>query len=443
MTVRTGDIALEPERAWREVLPEAGEKPGEYLYDLGGQFPVERVRFALPQQNTIARVELLSRPDPHRDWQFVTSSVIYRLMQQGHQVSSPDLAVATNTNRYWLVRADQKGGGLGSGLPRLSAGWVPQKLVFAARGKGPFQIAYGSSKVQPAAYPIDTVVPGWRSDQPPKLAHAEPLPERLLGGAAALHRPVNYRVFGLWGALVLGVLLLGWMAWRLSKQMQSPPSTEATEQAGPTSGCRRTQNHARAALERGDERVPGQRRAIAARRESPHYSQHRDFSQIVGGLRHASLGQQRREATIELARLRHGAALHRLGHHRRRRHRDPAARALEAGVADHFTVELHVNREAVAAKRVDAFRHPVVLLQHAVVARVLDVIEHHTVVKVRDCGHEVSIPLGSAGYGAASEFMRSFLVRCPQNTSPFEVTACRTTMRLDFHSVFGRIRRRV
>jgi hypothetical protein len=122
---------------------------------------------------------------------------------------------------------DQKGGGLGSGLPRLSAGWVPQKLVFAARGNGPFQIAYGSSKVQPAAYPIETVVPGWRSDQQPKLAHAELLPERLLGGAAALHRPFNYRVFGLWGALVLGVLLLAWMAWRLSKQMQSPPTTEA------------------------------------------------------------------------------------------------------------------------------------------------------------------------------------------------------------------------
>ncbi len=225
--VRTGNVAVEPERVWREVLPETGEKPGDYLFDLGGQFPVERVRFALPQQNTIARVEVLSRADPQRDWRLVTSGTIYRLMQQGHQVFSPDLAVATNTNRYWLVRVDQKGGGLGSGLPRLSAGWLPQKLVFAARGKTPFQIAYGSTKVQPAAYPIDTVVPGWRSDQPQKLAHAQPLPERLLGGAAALHRPVNYRVFGLWSALVLGVLLLGWMAWRLSKQMQSAPTTEA------------------------------------------------------------------------------------------------------------------------------------------------------------------------------------------------------------------------
>ena len=227
VNVRTGSIVVEPDRVWREVLPETGEKPGEYLYDLGGQFPVERVRFALPQQNTIARVEVLSRANPPRDWQFVTNGVIYRLMQQGHQVSSPDLAVATNTNRYWLVRVDQKGGGLGSGLPRLGAGWVPQKLVFAARGRAPFQIAYGSSKVQPAAYPIETVVPGWRRDQPQKLAHADSLPERLLGGATALHRPINYRIFGLWGALVLGVLLLGWMAWRLSRQMQGPPTTEA------------------------------------------------------------------------------------------------------------------------------------------------------------------------------------------------------------------------
>jgi hypothetical protein len=225
--VRAGDIAPEPERAWKEVLPEPGDRPGEYLYDLGGQYPVERVRFGLPQDNTVARVEVLSRSDPRRDWQPATSAVVYRLTQQGHQVSSPDLAVASNTNRYWLLRVDQKGGGLGSGVPHLSAGWVPHKLVFAARGSGPFLIAYGSSKVQPAAYPIETVVPGWRSDQQPKVARAEVLPERLLGGAAALRRQFDYKLFGLWGVLGLGVLLLAWMAWRLTKQMRSPAAAEA------------------------------------------------------------------------------------------------------------------------------------------------------------------------------------------------------------------------
>jgi hypothetical protein len=80
--------------------------------------------------------------------------------------------------------------------------------------------------VQPASYPIDTVVPGWRTDKQPALAQARTLPERLLAGPAALRHQLDYKVWGLWSVLIVGVLLLGWMAWRLSKQMQvqgNPP----------------------------------------------------------------------------------------------------------------------------------------------------------------------------------------------------------------------------
>ena len=227
--VRTGEIAIEPERAWRELLPEAGEKPGEYLYDLGGPLPVDRVRIGLPQDNSIARIELLSRPDARGEWRLVTSGVVYRLTQNGQQVVSPGLSVTPNVERYWLLRADQRGGGLGNGLPRLAVGWVPQRLVFAARGQGPFQLAYGSVKTQPAAYPVETVVPGWRSDQQPTLARAELLPERLLGGTAALRTGTNYKVWGLWAALSIGVLLLAWMTWRLARQMRSTPAAAANK----------------------------------------------------------------------------------------------------------------------------------------------------------------------------------------------------------------------
>ena len=225
--VRTGEITLEPERAWRELLPKAGEKAGEYLYDLGGPLPVDRVRIGLPQDNSIARIELLSRSDARGEWRPVASGVVYRLTQSGQQVASPDLSIAPNVERYWLLRADQRGGGLGSGMPRLTVGWVPQRLVFAARGQGPFQLAYGSVKMQPAAYPVETVVPGWRSDQQPTLARAELLPERLLGGTAVLRTGTDYKVWGLWAVLSLGVLLLAWMTWRLARQMRSAPAAEA------------------------------------------------------------------------------------------------------------------------------------------------------------------------------------------------------------------------
>jgi hypothetical protein len=229
--VRTGGTIQEPARAWKDVQSAATEKPGEYGFDLGGRFPVERVRIGLPQDNTVARVELLSRQSPNHEWHTVTSAVVYRLTQQGQPIASPELAVAPNGDRYWLLRVDQKGGGLGSGMPKLSAGWVPVKLVFAARGRGPFQIAYGSSRVDRAAYPIETVVPGWRSDKQVRLAQAQVLPERLPAWPTVLRPQRDYKTLTLWAALDVGVLLLGWMAWQLSKQMRlaKNPSTVAAE----------------------------------------------------------------------------------------------------------------------------------------------------------------------------------------------------------------------
>ena len=232
--VRAGEILREPDRVWLQASPQDATKPGEYLFDLGGPFPIDRLQLALPQDNTIARVEVLSRSDPKQQWQPVTSAVVYRLTRQGEQVVSPNLAVAGAGDRYWLVRVDQKGGGLGSGALKLSAGWVPQKLVFAARGAGPFQIAYGSAAAQPASYPIETVVPGWRSRGQPKLAAAQLLPERLLAGKAALQPKRDYKIWGLWTVLVAAVFLLGWMAWRLAKQMQGPKSNPGDQVPPPS-----------------------------------------------------------------------------------------------------------------------------------------------------------------------------------------------------------------
>jgi len=230
--LRTGDIVHEPERSWLRITAQDAGKIGEYWFDLQGQFPVDRVRLELPQQNTVARVAFLSRPDPKQPWRAVTNAVVYRLARQGGDVVSPDLAVLSGTDRYWLLRVDQTGGGLGNGTPKLSVGWVPQKLVFAARGNAPFQLAYGSAVARPATYSIETLVPEWRSEVRPQLATARALPEQLLGGEAALRPKRDYKIWALWAALAGGVLLLAWMAWRLARQMQ-PPAPEREPESPP------------------------------------------------------------------------------------------------------------------------------------------------------------------------------------------------------------------
>jgi hypothetical protein len=227
-SLRGADIAVEAARNWMELNAAAGDSPGEYRFDLGGPYPVDRVRTGLVQDNTIATVDLLVRATMSEPWHSIAHSVVYRLTREGHQVMSPELSVGLHSERFWLLRVDQRGGGLGTSMPILYAGWVPQKIVFAARGEAPFQIAYGSARALPAGYPIETLVPGWRNDARPKLPQAQTLPEHLLGGAASLQRQYDRKTWGLWTALVLGVAVLGWMAWRLAKQMQSPaPATPA------------------------------------------------------------------------------------------------------------------------------------------------------------------------------------------------------------------------
>jgi len=221
-SVRTSAIALEAPRNWMEVQATAGDNIGEYRFDLGGPYPIDRVRIGLVQNNTLATVDLLVRTTSAEPWRTVAHTVVYRLTRDGQQIASPDLAVGTHTERYWLLRVDQRGGGLGTSMPTLHAGWIPQKIVFAARGEAPFQIAYGNLRALPGAYPIDTVVPGWRDEPRPLLPQAQTLPEHLLGGLGVLHRPPDRKVWTLWTALTLGVVVLAWMAWRLARQMQAP-----------------------------------------------------------------------------------------------------------------------------------------------------------------------------------------------------------------------------
>lgn len=216
---------VEPQRRWHEVAASIiKEGQGQYVADLGGQFPVDRLRLTLPQANSVVAVEILSRAREADPWRQVAASSVYRLGPPAEEIVSPDLAIAPTTHRHWLVRVDLRGGGLGSGTLRFAAGWVPQRLVFAARGPEPFQLAFGSASAASSAYPIATLVPGYRHDDP--LAAGElPIAEAAVGGVVtlagdgALRPAIDWKRWLLWGSLLLGVAVLGWMALRLAREV--------------------------------------------------------------------------------------------------------------------------------------------------------------------------------------------------------------------------------
>jgi len=228
-----GDERVEASRQWEAVTGSAvAGKAGDYAFDTQGVFPADRVRLELPQANTVVQVQLFSRSRTDREWRTVTRATVYRLRRDGVEITSPDLSIGEDPERYWLLRVDQRGGGLGSGDPKLLFGWIAHEIVWVARGNPPFTLAYGSRDAKPSAYAIEAIVPGYRGDadlgaktasaggnasMPAKAVAGEsPAP---LGGSNALEERIDVKRWLLWGSLLAGVALLGWMAWRLSKQM--------------------------------------------------------------------------------------------------------------------------------------------------------------------------------------------------------------------------------
>lgn len=230
---RRGERA-EPARDWRRLAAVEATKPGEYRYDTGGRFPVDRVRLHLPQQNTVARVQLLSREHDEQPWRGLTSATVYRLQRDGATVTNPDIQVPPGSDRQWLVKVDPRGGGLGAGGVALELGWIPHDLVFAARGEAPFTLAFGNARARAEALPVATVVPGYKKDEELAARRAE-IGEVMLappakgfwsdpaGWMRAAFASGEGRIWVLWLVLGAGVLAVAWMALRLLREVGAKP----------------------------------------------------------------------------------------------------------------------------------------------------------------------------------------------------------------------------
>ena len=133
-------------------------QPGEYLVDLGAHVPVDRLNLDLPELNTVASADFEARVDPTQPWNSVTRTTLYRLRAgDGSELRNPPVRITVLSARYWRVRVARDGGGIGHGTPALVGGWLPDELIFAARGDAPFELLFGNGAAKPAAVPVSTL----------------------------------------------------------------------------------------------------------------------------------------------------------------------------------------------------------------------------------------------------------------------------------------------
>lgn len=192
---------------------------GNYVFELDGAYPADRVGVELKEDNSVVSFELEARTGSDGDWVHLARGTAYRLKQNGVTVTSPPLAMRPGAWRQWRLKA--VGSAPTTESPRLRLEWIPAELVFAARGSGPFMLAYGSGAVTtPTAMPIDTLIPGYGTDKAIEPATATAGQNVQLAGPSALKPEADMKQWGLWSVMAAGALMLGMMAARLLRRQR-------------------------------------------------------------------------------------------------------------------------------------------------------------------------------------------------------------------------------
>jgi hypothetical protein len=216
----TADTADRPETVYASLGVGGMADPSDsraYTFDLGAHAPVTRLNLILPESNSLNRVEFSSRRTPDESWRARIVADVYRLSTSDGERSNTPIDIGIDNDRYWKARI-VNGGDLSRTPPHLVVSYVPAEITFLAQGKGPFILAYGNLSALQAETDLS------RISRTADIVSATVEAAQALGGPGRRvpsPAPFPWVRALLWSMLIIAALLLGWMAFRLSKD---PPA---------------------------------------------------------------------------------------------------------------------------------------------------------------------------------------------------------------------------
>ena len=208
---------------WSQPLAGTRLSAGEYSWQLPTGLNVERLRIELKQPNTLAPVTLSGRRDSKQAWQPLSNGLLYRLTSNGQEVVQDELQLPGQAVAELKLQVDERGAGLGVEAPALHFAVRSTQLVFLGRGEPPFTLALGNAAAKAANLPLSTLIPDYSAERFKALGQATVAGDAVVNtpvAAAAVESGPDWKKFGLWAVLLLGVAALGAMAYSL---LRKPP----------------------------------------------------------------------------------------------------------------------------------------------------------------------------------------------------------------------------
>ncbi|WP_219114925.1 DUF3999 family protein [Janthinobacterium sp. UMAB-56] len=233
--------AVAAPRATIALKGTAGKSVDERLYATPIAIPADSIGLQLSEGNTSMPVTLgVYRPAsaaPRRrlhlgpqaratqaaEFEPLLNTTFYRISMDGRERVSGDLSMPVVQTAQWVLRPQYHSGTNPHRDSVLRLGWTPASLVFLVSGKGPYQLVFGRNGATPAALPLAQVAPGFTPEELLALPAATAAKLVALTSDVPVEKTphgAGLRLAVLWAALLLGVAVLGFFAWRLLSQMK-------------------------------------------------------------------------------------------------------------------------------------------------------------------------------------------------------------------------------
>jgi hypothetical protein len=233
--------AIVPPRATIALKGTTGKSVDERLYPTPIAIPADSIGLQLDEGNTSMPVTLgvyhpASEAPRHRlhlrpqaratqaaYFEPLLTTTFYRISMDGKERVSGDLSMPVVQTAQWVLRPQYQSGTNPNLNSVLRLGWTPASLVFLTSGKGPYQLVFGKNGATSAALPLSQVAPGFTQEELLALPVATAAKVVALTSDAPIEKTpggAGLRMAALWAALLLGVAVLGFFAWRLLSQMK-------------------------------------------------------------------------------------------------------------------------------------------------------------------------------------------------------------------------------
>jgi hypothetical protein len=210
------------DREWLTLdAVERSEDGREYVFDLAGYPPVDRIKLVLPGRNVVVRASIESRIDGDSGWRLSHEGLFYRVSRNDNEIEAGPARLAPSRASQWRVKIYT--GQVSDGL-KLRVGWRPDQMLFLAQGEGPYSLATGRAMDRIENFPQQRLL-GDRAIfnmlQRSGEAGSATVGARLEGAGAMVMegaRTWTWRTALVWIGLVAAVAFVGWLAWSLMRE---------------------------------------------------------------------------------------------------------------------------------------------------------------------------------------------------------------------------------